>query len=72
MPLCPADRAARREILKILRQRPVQLARVRTGNQADVVRDFEPADERPRVGREQTGLRRADGQGDGGFNRRAG
>ena len=44
---------------------------MRTRNQADVVRDFEPADERPRVLREQTGFGRADGQRDRRFNRRA-
>ena len=44
---------------------------MRTRNQADVVRDFEPADKRPRVVREQTGFRRADGQRDRRFHRHA-
>ena len=44
---------------------------MRTRSQAHVVRDFESADERPRVLREQTGFRRADGQRDRRFNRRA-
>ena len=70
--LVTGHRAARRKIFKIVRQRPVQLARVRTRNQANVSGDFEPPDKRPRVVREQPGFRRADGQRDRGFNRRAG
>ena len=69
--LVPGRGTGRREILKIVRQRPIQPARMRTGNQAHVVRDFEPADKRPRVVREQTGFRRADGQRDRRFNRHA-
>ena len=45
---------------------------LRTRSQAHVIRDFEPADERPRALGEQTGFRRADGQGDRRFNCRAG
>jgi hypothetical protein len=69
--LCPATARRGGKFSKILRQRPVQFARQRTRNQADVPGDFEPPDERPRGLREQTGFGRADGQGDRGFNRRA-
>ena len=44
---------------------------MRTGNQADVFRDFEPSDERPRRLREHSDFRRADRQRDRRFNRRA-
>ncbi len=40
------------------------------GSQAHVFRDFEPSDKRPRVLREQTDFRRADGHCDRRFNRR--
>ena len=49
VPLFPVNRAARRKILKIVRQRPVQFGFDWTRNQADVFRNFEPPDKRPCV-----------------------
>ena len=68
------DRAARREI----RRNPPATSssirpamRTRAGDQADVVGHFEPPDERPGALGQQADFRRADRQGDGGFDRRA-
>ena len=58
------------KILKIFRQRPVQIRLMWTRNQADIFRDFELPNERPRLHSEHSSLRRADGQRDCGFNRR--
>ena len=69
--LVPGNGAARGEIFKIVRQRPVPFARVRTRNQANVFGDFQPPDERPGGLSQHPGFGRTDGQGDGGFNRRA-
>ena len=64
-------RSWRRKTVEILRQRPLQVARRRAGNEADVRSDFEPAHERPGGGFEQSFLRRAERECDRRVNGRA-
>ena len=65
------NRTRRREIVKILRQRPLHIAFVGAGNQADVRSDFEPAYERPGGRFEQSLFWRAESESDRGANGRA-